>query len=248
MFDSSAGIIPLPQGTLHWIFWHNNQTVSTAKSADWLTSEETSYWHSLKTDKRRADWLLGRRAAKQLVTRLVRVGNERDFAPNEISILPHADGWPVVTFPHHHDPPVITLSISHSHNRAFCAATLGANQVLGADIEYIEPRSAAFPDEYFTTLEQQFLSAAPAGQYTILSNAIWSAKESVFKAIRRGLAEDTRLVSCLPHPLMAGSPEWLPLRIVWSGERSDRPLPELKGWWRVMDGMVATLAFAAVTG
>lgn len=169
----------------------------------------------------------------------------QEIALDAITILPHADGWPIVTLPHHDNLPPLALSLSHSRDRAFCAAVWGADRFVGADIEFIEPRPTAFPDEYFTPIEQQFLAAAPPEQRTALINAIWSGKEAALKAIRRGLAEDTRLVSCLPHPQMAGATEWLPMRITWDNRRHDGPMPSLAGLWRAHDNFVMTLAFAS---
>ena len=74
-------------------------------------------------------------------------------------------------------------------------------------------------------------------------NAIWSGKEAALKAIRRGLAEDTRLVSCLPHPALDESARWWLLRFVWHEERADRNLPRLTGRWRRHGDFVLTLAF-----
>jgi len=242
------GVIPTATGPLRWLTQHGN---SLSQSADdslpsWLSREEAQYWRTLKADKRRRDWAHGRRTAKQLLADLVLDRTGRRLTNDEITILPHTDGWPVVTMPVLGDgAPAITLSISHSHERTFCGLMEGHDRALGADVERIEPRSAAFAKEYFTPLEQRFLAAAPQDQIDALTNAIWSGKEAALKAIRRGLAEDTRIVSCLPHPHMGTAAEWLPLRIVWDEERAGRPLPELAGRWRAMDGFVLTLAFGA---
>jgi 4'-phosphopantetheinyl transferase len=139
----------------------------------------------------------------------------------------------------------VILSISHSQGRAFCAAIEGNDRLLGADIEYSEPRSPGFVEEYFTTLEREFLAAAPPEQLIALINAIWSGKEAALKAIRRGLAENTRIVSCLPHPHMAATTDWLPMRVEWDANRIKHPLPSLTGRWRLNDEFVMTLALAA---
>ena len=184
----------------------------------WLTTDELAHWRGLRTAKRRNDWLLGRHAAKRLIMGVVEQETERPLLPNQIAVLPHADGWPIVTVP---DGPPLALSISHSQNRAFCAVMVGDGRALGADVEAIAERSPAFIEDYFTPLERQFLAAARPEQRVALVNAIWSGKEAALKAIRRGLAEDTRLVSCLPHPALD-----LSLIHIWSrGASLLRPPP-----------------------
>jgi 4'-phosphopantetheinyl transferase len=238
------GILPTIVGPLYWLALSEDAISPSANDAPprWLSASETAIWQSLRTDKRRRDWLLGRRAAKQLLAKLIQESNGRRLPAEQVTILPHANGWPVVALPSLDDPPAITLSISHSRGWAFCAAVEGENQLLGADIEFVEPRAPGFVEEYFTSTEIEFLAAAPPEQFTTLTNAIWSGKEAALKAIRRGLAEDTRIVTCLPHPRMTATTDWLPLRIAWNPER---PLPGLTGYWRLNDSFVLTLALTA---
>jgi 4'-phosphopantetheinyl transferase len=238
------GIFAAADGPLHWLRLQESP-LPTTDPPEFLGTREIEYCTTLKSDKRRHDWLLGRWAAKQLVANIIQRRTTRTISLDQITILPHADGWPVVTLGSMVDPPTLTLSISHTRQTAFCAAIERADQPLGADIEVVEPRSVAFAEAYFTHLENRFLAAAPPEQRPSLVNAIWSGKEAALKAIRRGLAEDTRIVSCLPHPLMADGPDWMPMRIVWTEERLNRPLPRLSGLWRSDGEFVMTLAFVA---
>lgn len=241
--DESRGVLPTASGPLYWLTLSRNDIGADDDAAAWLTSGELVHWRGLRTDKRRADWLLGRRAAKRLIMGVVEQETGHLLSPNQIAVLPHADGWPIVTVP---GGPMLTLSLSHTQNRAFCAVMVGDGRPLGADVEAIAERSPAFIEDYFTPLEQQFLAAAPAEQRVALVNAIWSGKEAALKAIRRGLAEDTRLVSCLPHPVLDAGAEWLPMRIGWTKERASASLPPLAGLWRSAGDCVLTLAFAAI--
>jgi len=251
MFDRSAGVLDTSAGPLRWLV-QSCDASSPSADTSWLSVEEINFRQTLKTDKRRRDWTLGRRASKRLLAELILDHTGRALAHEQIVILPHADGWPMVTTPAPgRNSPAITLSISHSHGRAFCAAIEGRDQSLGVDIELVEPRSAAFIGEYFTSLEQRYLTVAPDEQTDALVNAVWSGKEAALKAIRRGLAEDTRIVSCLPHPTMAIGAErnrsdsgWLPMRIIWNEDRTSRPMPALSGRWRMMDSFVLTLVHA----
>ena len=248
MLDPLSGVLDTVGGPLNWLVQHDDMPPQPGLGSPpaWLSVYEVKLWRALKTDKRRRDWALGRRAAKQLLVELIFDRSGRRLAPDQIAILPHADGWPMVSIPTLGDSsPAVTLSISHSHERAFCAVIEGPDRPLGADIERIERRSSAFAEEYFTPLEQQFLVAAAEDQSDVLINAIWSGKEAALKAIRRGLAEDTRLVSCLPHPTMAVDPEWLPMRVVWNEDRITRPMPDLSGRWRMMGSFVLTLVYAS---
>lgn len=242
----ASGFITTPNGPLHWLFL--SEAAAPSSIGDdrpaWLSAEEAAVAQALRTEKRRADWLLGRRAAKQLVAELVRTRDAQELPLDQIVILPHADGWPIVTFPRHGNLPAVSLSISHSHGSAFCAAFEVDRAIPGADIELIEPRSTGFAAEYFTPPEQSLLALAPAQQRVTLTNAIWSGKEAALKAIRRGLAEDTRLVTCLPHPLTAEHQPWLPMPIRWA-EADGQQWPALAGRWRLLDQFVVTLAFPA---
>ena len=87
------------------------------------------------------------------------------------------------------------------------------------------------------------MATAPEAQQPTLANAIWSGKEAALKAIRRGLAEDTRLVTCLPAE-QEETDGWRPLYYRW--EAVERGLPALTGRWREGDGFVMTLAVARV--
>ena len=204
-----------------------------------LGPQEHAAYAALRTAKRRGDWLLGRRVAKRLLHAALsaRLGSAPPL--REIVILPHPDGWPQVALPTLATAaPPLRLSISHSHDRAFCALTL-ADVPLGGDLELIEPRSPGFVADYFTAAERELMAAAPPDRQATLANAIWSGKEAALKAIRRGLAEDTRLVSCLPGTDGAAA-GWRPLVYHWTA--AGRALPSLTGCWREADGFVLTLA------
>jgi len=205
-----------------------------------LHSSEREVYASLRAPKRRHDWLLGRRVAKRLIQSALADHTGGVLAPDEIVILNHPDGWPQVSLlgPGEAAPP-LTLSISHAGNHAFCAVAFGANVPLGADIEAVEPRSPGFVADYFTATERDLIEAAAEDRRPTLANAVWSGKEAALKAIRRGLAEDTRLVTCLPLE-NAVDHGWRRLEYHW--EAAGRILPPLEGRWRAQDGFVMTLA------
>ena len=90
-------------------------------------------------------------------------------------------------------PLPFNLSISHTDDTSLCV--LAESEITpGCDLERIEPRSPAFVDTFFTTLEAATVAAADRTDRDLLTNLIWSAKESTLKALRCGLREDTRSV------------------------------------------------------
>ncbi len=205
-----------------------------------LAPAEAAFLATLRAPKRRRDWLLGRRVAKRLIQTVLADRLGQSLPLNQIVILRHADGWPHVSLSALGSAaPPLTLSISHSRDRAFCALVLGDEQRLGCDIEAIEPRSPGFVADYFTADERAHMAAAPDDQRPTLANAIWSGKEAALKAIRRGLAEDTRLVTCIPS-MDEATDGWRLLGYRW--EAAGRPLPALAGRWREWKGFVMTIA------
>jgi 4'-phosphopantetheinyl transferase len=233
--DSIYQQINISQQTIYWLCEGSSNDAPSL-----LAPDETAYLATLRAPKRRHDWLLGRRVAKRLI-RAVLAARLSSVPPLEaIVVLPHPDGWPQVSLPALGPAaPPLTLSISHSHDRAFCALILEESYPLGSDIEAIEPRSPGFVADYFTAAEQALLAVAPDEHHPTLANTIWSGKEAALKAIRRGLAEDTRLVTCLPSTDEAVD-GWRPLRYRWG--TAERHLPPLSGRWCEVDGFVMTLA------
>ncbi|HNB54779.1 MAG TPA: hypothetical protein PK530_22720, partial [Anaerolineales bacterium] len=83
-----------------------------------LTPAEQAVYEGLKSEKRRRDWLLGRWTGKRLVQKVVGEG-----IPLEgVEILAAEDGAPVVSGQWSVVSGQWTLSISHSHEHAFCGA------------------------------------------------------------------------------------------------------------------------------
>jgi 4'-phosphopantetheinyl transferase len=231
-----------------------------------LSPAEREALAGLRFPKRRREWLLGRWTAKHLLKRAcpeyaslplakITVGNDPDGAPY-LAIanqgrLSHS------------------LSISHRHNRAFCAILapptapppaeaaidaktpsvplLGMANTVGADIEQVYPRDPAFVRDYFTSGEAERVWAAPEALRNTLVTVLWSAKEAVLKVLRLGLTVDTRRVELYriaglePHSGSVG----LLASDAWLEIRVHCTLPDpppLCAWWRPMAGDVLTLA------
>lgn len=126
--------------------------------------------------------------------------------------------------------------VSTLHPLSFAAN----HNTLGADIERITRRPAAFVDDYFTAAEIERVERTPSCLRPALVTAVWSGKEAVLKALQVGLRVDTRSVSCLIEPAGEVPTTWRPFAIELDGQMT--PAADLVGWWRGIDGYVLTLA------
>jgi len=241
----------------------------------WLSSDERARLSALRVEKRRRDWLLGRLNAKALLTGLIETATGGRPEPAEIEIARHASGAPFVrlcpdarpTGPY--EPGVrlpLVVSNTHSAGHALFAAAWTdraspASFTLGVDLEWVEPRSAGFIRDFLTPIERRFCEREDGARRDLRANLVWSAKESVLKAVRRGLTADTYWLTCLPtayaaesEPDLVGSSPWLawsdlePPDPAWQGLAVGALDPRLGvdglsfgGLWRTMDGFVATL-------
>ena len=154
----------------------------------WLNTAERQYLDTLRFDKRRRDWLLGRWTVKQAHASLGTIG-PGDFA--RLAVLPDDDGAPVVMLDG--APLDVSLSLSHSNGRGLCVVSV-ERVALGCDIERIEPRGEGFAETWFTDGECDLLASTPPRDVDRLVTVVWSIKESALKALRTGLKADTRSV------------------------------------------------------
>lgn len=214
---------------LHWSL--ESETVNPMLKAglppDGLLSEaEYARYRTLRTLKRRRDWLLGRWTAKHLVQTLCLDHDGRPPALASITVANHASG--AVYLPGY---PRLHLSISHSFGRAFCAVS---DDMVGADIERITPRIPGFAQDYFT--EDECRAVDEAADPDTLITAIWSAKEAGLKALGKGLTVDTRDLVCKGRP---PANAWTQFMLVPASDTLC-PLP-LSGRWCISDGFVLSM-------
>lgn len=197
---------------------------------DWLTPFEVETLAGFRPEKRRQEWLLGRWTAKRTLTL---AAGER-FAGSssvELEIRPAASGALRAHFQNRQLD--LRLSLSHRRGAALCAVARDA--AVGCDLEWIEPRSEAFVDDYFTASEAAVVSAAEEG-LTVLANGIWGAKESVLKLREGGLRTAAKALSVESSVSMI-SPEWHAFSVHIVGEDA-----AYEGWWRRLDNWVLTVA------
>ncbi len=218
----------------------------------WLGPSERAHAARLLVPKRRADFLLGRWAAKELLADLV--GDLEGVPPSldAYEIVPGPQGAPVVRGPDGGRLP-FGVSVSHSEGTAFCAAWPDPDDALaaGADLERIEPRSEAFVRDFFTGAEIAAWEARGAGRpRDALATALWSAKEAVLKALRLGLTVDTRCIDCdlSSEPAPAGVALPRPEGDGWKrfaarlAPGTAGGVADVTGFWREKEGFVLTLA------
>ena len=175
-------------------------------SRDWLSPREAEQADAFRFPKRRAEWLLGRLAAKRALAALL-AAEEGELA--ELEIRSHQDGFPL---PFRRGVPLpVTLSLSHRAGVALCAVRPGAD-ALGCDVELVERRSEAFVRDYLDADERARVEARHADRDWLVP-LLWSAKESALKALRIGLTLDAREVGVRGLDDREGE-GWRALRVV----------------------------------
>jgi len=193
----------------------------------WLGHGERAVLAGLKIDKRRADWRLGRYAAKAAVGQWLRV------EPARVEIVAAPDGAPEARIDGR--PAPAALSLSHRGGRAL--AIVGEpGSALGCDLELVEPRSQAFVTDWLAPAERALVASAGARR-DLVANLAWTAKEAAAKVRREGLRLDVRSAVVQPDGLELDAPGWRALAVDW-GDGAGRT----RGWWLAEQGWVMAVA------
>lgn len=193
----------------------------------WLDAEELERLRSFRVPGRRLDFRLGRWTAKHAVAAWL--GGDPELS--RIGIRTSLDGAPRVLVDG--EPAALEISFSHRDGRAACAVAPAGTR-LGCDLEWIEPRSELFVQDYFVSSEVEMVLGAEVEQRPLLANLVWSAKESALKALKTGLRADTRSVEV--RLLDLSSKHWGRLEVIQSGTGE-----VFHGWWRRDEGWVLTV-------
>jgi 4'-phosphopantetheinyl transferase len=253
---------------IHWLLQSLDSSPEIAGGiapAGMLCDAEQQRLSTLKIEKRRRDWLLGRWTAKHLVQGYLAQAIGVTPELNEIQIANADDGSPYCLLLGSSDTAQrlpISLAISHSHGYAFCAlcqeidgdvnsSALSAppdqcqaptRWSLGCDIEWIEHREQSFVSDFFTGPEIRDVMGTPVEHRDCRVTAIWSAKESVLKSLRTGLRVDTRRIECRfePHDLLPQ--QWSPLTVMIDAGLVEQFPGAWYAWWQVQEGFVLTMA------
>jgi len=222
------------------VYWLQQCGADVPPQDDWLSAAELMRLGSMRVEKRRGDWRLGRWTAKAAIA--AHMGIPRLCGSlREIEIRPEPLGAPVGWVGNARAP--FTISLSHRDGVAVCAIS-GAGVELGYDIEVAESRSAAFVADYFTPAERALVEQARAGERPQAVAVLWSAKESALKALRIGLRMDMREVAVsIPSAVSpARSADlWSPVRVSCRQRCFD-------GWWRPEGRLVHTVLAAPTAG
>jgi phosphopantetheinyl transferase len=138
----------------------------------------------VRPDQRKyAEWLAGRIAAKDAVRRYLFERGHGDIYPVEIEIANDPKGRPHAYGPFEED-----LRISITHKDSYAAAAVSVGVDCGIDIERVESRDEGFKGLAFTTEELELLPDQSPEWLTRL----WTAKEAVGKSLGTGMAGDPR--------------------------------------------------------
>jgi phosphopantetheine--protein transferase-like protein len=159
-------------------------------------NEREAYWDMVrkKLKDRRMDWLFGRTTAKDAVRVWLKTyhglpNSEYLGYPADIEIGEDDYGRPVPNGGWLQNIG-ITPALSMSHANRMAVAIAGPpNQRLGVDIEQIREREEGFKTLAFTEGESALLNSLEASTREEWMTRFWCAKESVGKALGRGLIE-----------------------------------------------------------
>jgi acyl transferase domain-containing protein/NAD(P)-dependent dehydrogenase (short-subunit alcohol dehydrogenase family)/phosphopantetheinyl transferase len=143
------------------------RATSTESTTPWLTEDELAVLRVRGTERRQADRVAGRIAAKRALGALTGTDPLTLRVDNDDAGAPVVVGAPVF------------VSISHREGHAVAVA---ATAPVGVDLEGIEPRSAAFQAEWLTAREREACGGEP-----LRVNLCWAAKEAVLKWLGTGL-------------------------------------------------------------
>jgi 4'-phosphopantetheinyl transferase len=157
---------------------------------DWLCDDEIQSLNTMRFLKRRTDWRLGRWTAKCAVATCLSLPTS-GRALARIKIRASTSGAPEVYLGK--AGPSLTISLSHREGTALCAVARSGVQ-LGCDLELVEPHGDAFIADYFHPEEQALFARISVAESPRMVALLWSAKESVLKALHEGLRLDTRSV------------------------------------------------------
>jgi 4'-phosphopantetheinyl transferase len=201
--------------------WLTRSHADVPAGDGWLGARERAVLAGLRFEKRRADWRLGRWAAKAAL------------GP-DVEVLAAADGAPEAWLGSARLP--VSLSLSHRDGVALVAVA-DAPAVVGCDLERLEPRSEAFVHDWLAPSEQALAGA----DRVRLPNLFWTAKEAAAKLRREGLRLDVRAAVTRLEDGDAGG--WRPWVVEWAGEAL-----VTRGWWREQGGFVLAVASEPATG
>jgi 4'-phosphopantetheinyl transferase len=197
--------------------WLTRELDDVPRHDRWLSDQEREALSALTVAKRRADWRLGRWAAKAAVAAW------RGAPPESVVIAAAEDGAPEALIDGQEAD--VALSLSHRARRALATVADGPSG-LGCDLEALEPRSPAFLREWLSPAERDLVGAQAPERRELAANLVWTAKEAASKARREGLRLNVRQATVETEGLAQSPGSWTRLRVTW------REGSAQSGWWR----------------
>lgn len=183
---STDHLIPF---TRLFLFGDENEVgLCLSKAGSWLADgpelaclhpEERLYWDQLKARKRRTTYLLGRYAAK-----LAAGCHAPDVPPDHILIKPGLFQQPVLVHPALRNRQV---GISHTDRLAACLA-FPELVPAGIDIELLLTEERSELVKAYLTPRELELARETGLPFPAAATLLWTAKESLSKCLRTGLA------------------------------------------------------------
>ncbi len=208
--------------------WLSQQEADVPSGDEWLGEHERVVLAGLSVEQRRASWRLGRWTAKSAL------GTWLGATPDRLEVLAAPDGAPEAWMDGGRAP--VSVSLTHRAGRAL-AIIAAAPQVVGCDLELVEPRSGPFVREWLALAEQEFLSGCDEAQHALRANLIWTAKEAAAKVRREGLRLDVRRAVVTVADACTETDTWRPFRVDWADGTGTTT-----GWWRAEPGWVMAVA------
>ena len=159
----------------HWSLFLvdiGNEDEVAGLSARHLVASEKRQLAGYRFPKRRLEWLAGRLAAKNAITRISSV----PLASREITISTGKQGRPLAATSNGEDP---HISISHSGQHA---VGLAARRPCGVDLQEITPALEKIRQRFVRPEEENILPQLADAPRTALG-LLWSAKESLRKSV-----------------------------------------------------------------
>ncbi|MBM0276217.1 4'-phosphopantetheinyl transferase family protein [Micromonospora tarensis] len=157
---------------------------ATSADAAVLHRRERHRLLRMRHERRRADYLAGRRAAKAAVTQLCGMAD-----PTTIWVEPGALHQPVLGGP---GTDGVAVSLAHSQHLGAAVAFDVAHPV-GIDLERVDPARAGILQSTLTPGEREITAGLPLAALTA-ATAVWTAKEALAKFLRVGLSIDLSLL------------------------------------------------------
>ena len=168
--EFKTGLLPEDEAVLDWCLDYL------------LTKNERGFWREkLRFEKRRTDWLHGRIAAKEAVRMLVRERLGRDIGMLDIEISKDDDRRPVVQISGGIEN--VLVSLSHTNGVAVALASFLTDGKPGVDAEEITTREPDFAARFLKAEELNYLENCAPNIRDAELTRLWSAKESVYKAL-----------------------------------------------------------------